>query len=177
MNNKLRIGVAGSFALGAALLLGACGVIAAPSAPAYGQDGSGGMMGGGMMGGGMMGGGMMGGGMMGGYGYSQSVHTLAPTPFGATPVPVDEEIQITAVNFRFSTTEITVKPGERVRFVVNNKDPYLHNFGSEDASIPFVNLPGNSTQTVTWTAPLETGTYTAVCTLHPGMSISIIIKK
>ncbi len=167
MNRKLRIRVAGSLALGAALLLGACGVVAAPSAPASGQAGSGGMMGSGMMG----------GGMMGGYDYSQSVPTIAPTPFGATPVPVDAEIPITAFNLRFSPKELTLKPGERVRFVLTNQDPYLHNFGSEGARIPFVNLPGNSAQTVTWTAPLETGAYKALCTLHPGMILSVMVNN
>ena len=111
---------------------------------------------------------------MGGYG--QYVPTAQPTPIGATPVPVDVEIQITAVNLRFTPAEIIVKPGETVRFVVTNNDPYLHNFVSREASIPFLNLPGNTTQTVTWTAPTTEGAYTAVCTLHPGMSLLIVIE-
>lgn len=118
---------------------------------------------------------MMGGGMMGGYGYGQSVPTAEPTPVGATPAPVDDEIQITASYARFSPTQITVRPGETVRFVVTNKDSYLHNLGSTDAGIGFVNLPGNTTQTVTWTAPTSGGTYTALCTLHAGMSLTVVV--
>ena len=89
---------------------------------------------------------------------------------------MDEEIQITASNLRFSPAQITVKPGETVRFVVTNNDPYLHNFGSGEAAIPFVSLPGNTTQTVTWTAPTTKGAYTALCTLHPGMSLTLVIE-
>jgi plastocyanin len=180
MTSKSKAIVIGSLAVVAALLLSACGVVQRPAiaqptaAPGYGS-GPGGMMGGGHMGGGMMGnGGMMGGGMMGNY--SQSAPTAEPTPIGATPIPVDEEIQITTLNLRFTPAEITVKPGETVRFVVTNDDPYLHNLVSQEAGIPFLNLPGNTTQTVTWTTPNAEGTYPALCTLHPGMSLTIIVK-
>lgn len=170
MNSKIKVIVVGSLAI-ITLLISACGVaqpliVSQPTpAPGYGY------------GPGMMGSGMMGGvpnGMMGGYG--QSAPTAEPTPVGATPVPVDEEIQITASNLRFSPAQITVKPGETVRFVVTNNDTYLHNFVSQEAGIPFVNLPGNTTQTVTWTAPKTEGAYTALCTLHPGMSLTIVVK-
>lgn len=164
MNNKIKIVVVGTLAIITALLLSGCGVVAAPSAPAYGQDVPGGMMGGGHMAGGMMG------------GYNQSAPTAEPTPIGATPAPVDEEIQITALNLRFTPAEIAVRPGETVRFVVTNNDTYLHNFVSQEAGIPFLNLPGNTTQTVTWTAPKTDGTHTALCTLHPGMSLTIVVE-
>ena len=186
MAHKTKLIAVGLLAILAALLLSACGVVQRPAiaqptaAPGYGSGPGvpGGMMsGGGMMGGGHMGGGMMGnGGMMGGYGYGQSAPTAEPTPLGATPIPVDEEIQITALNLRFSPAEIAVKPGETLRFVVTNDDPYLHNFVSQEASIPFLNLPGNTTQTLTWTAPTADGIYTALCTLHPGMTLTIIVK-
>ena len=180
MTSTIKSVAVGSLVVITAVLLGACGVVQRPvvyqptPAPGY-SDRPGGMMGGGgMMGSGHMGGGMMGGnGMMGGYG--QSAPTAEPTPLGATPIPVDEEIKITALNLRFTPAEITVKPGETVRFVVTNSDPYLHNFVSQEAGIPFLNLPGNTTQTVTWRAPAQTGTYAAVCTLHPGMSLSIVV--
>ncbi len=179
MNRFFKFYAVASLIIAAALLLSACGVVQRPAiaqptvAPGYGS-GPGRMMGGG----GMMGNGGMtgGGGMMGGYGYGQSAPTAVPTPLGATPIPVDEELQITALNLRFTPAEITVKPGESVRFVVTNNDAFLHNFVSQEAGIPFLNLPGNSTQTVTWTAPAAEGTYTALCTLHPGMNLTITIK-
>src|SRR3990172_504099 len=114
MNSKIKIIVVGSLAI-ITLLISACGVaqpwIVSQPTPAPGYGYGPGMMGGGMMGngvpGGMMGGGVP-GGMMGGYGYSQSAPTAEPTPIGATPVPVDEEIQVTAANLRFVPTQIAV---------------------------------------------------------------------
>jgi plastocyanin len=114
--------------------------------------------------------------MMGGSGYGVNAPTAEPTPIGATPVPVDEEIQITAANVRFAPTQITVKPGETVRFTIANDDAVPHNFVSAEAGIPYLALPGGTTQTLTWTAPKAEGTYTAVCTFHPGMSLSINIE-
>jgi plastocyanin len=189
----------GMLTIVAAALLSACGPVAYPPTPAPGYGyGPGGMMeGGGMMGGGnryqagtpapgydtgpggMMGSGHMGGvpgGMMGGSGYGVNAPTAEPTPIGATPVAVDEEIQIMAANVRFAPTRITVKPGEAVRFTIANDDAVPHNFVSAEAGIPYLALPGGTTQTLTWTAPKAEGTYTAVCTFHPGMSLSINIE-
>ena len=177
MNNKTII--VGSLVITAVFLLSACG-IAQPSVssqptppPDYGYGS--GMMNNGMMSAGHMGGMMSNGGMMGNY--VPSAPTAVLTPIGATPVLVEAEIQIKILNSRFAPAEITIRAGETVRFVVTNGDPYLHNFVSEQAGIPFLNLPGNTTQTVTWTAPGQNGTYTALCALHPGMSLSIVIKN
>jgi len=171
MTKNTKFIALGSLAL-VALALSACG-IAQPrangqtaAAPGY-VNGPGGMMNGGMThaparsaG---VGGGHMGTSMMGGYGYDQSAPTVEPTPLGALPMAVDEEIQITASNLRFSPAQVTVTPGETVRFVVTNNDSYLHNFVSQDAGIPFLTLPGNTTGTVTWTAPNRPGTYDVWC--------------
>jgi plastocyanin len=129
---------------------------------------------GGMMG---SGGGMMGGNVPGGYGYQQFPPAVQPTPSGPAPAPAEREIQITAVNFRFEPSEIAVNPGETVRFVVTNKDTVLHNFGSQEAGIAYIPLPASATQTVTWTAPNRVGTYTADCSLHPGMDLTITIHE
>lgn len=202
MNKKTKVVVFGSFAAIAALLLGACAV--APIAPlyrstpipgyGYGPGMMGGGYGGGMMGGGygysnrtpapgygygpgMMGGGY-GGGMMGGYGYGygQYAPTAQPTPVGATPAPVGEELQIAITNFTFAPAQIKVNAGETVRFVVKNNDAVLHNFVSQEAGIPYLALPAGTTQTVTWTAPTTLGTYTAICTFHPGMVLYLTVK-
>ena len=63
-------------------------------------------------------------------GHRSSVPTAVPMPLGATPVPVDEEIPITAANLRFAPVQVNVKPGETVRSVVTNRDPFLHNLVS-----------------------------------------------
>ncbi len=144
---------------GAALLLAAC-------APAYPLM----PMGGGRMNGNHMGG-MMGNGNMGMMGQSPvNVPTLVPTPIGATPVPVDEEIALTTLGSQFQPALVTVTAGETVRWRISNQDPVLHNFLSEAASIPYVPLPANASQEVVWQAPAVAGTYTARCTLHPGMT-------
>jgi len=128
----------------------------------------------GMMGRGM-GSGMMGaygsghmGGMMGGYG-------VAPQ---GTPAPVDEDAfaQLTATDFRFDPATITVKAGEAVRLVIANQDSVPHNLYSPDVPIAYTLLPVGATQSVTFTAPTATGTYLAVCTFHPGMTLQIVVK-
>jgi plastocyanin len=127
---------------------------------------------------GMMGSGMMGaygyghmGGMMGGYGGWG--YGVAPQ---GTPSSVDEEIQLTAADFRFDPAAITVKAGEAVRLVIANKDSVPHNFYSPDVPIVYTLLPGRGTQSVTFTAPTTPGTYLAVCTFHPGMTLEIVVK-
>ncbi len=133
----------------------------------------------GMMGRGM-GSGMMGaygsghmGGMMGGYGgwgYGSGT-----TPRG-TAIPVDEEIQLEAANFRFDPATITVKAGETVRLVVANKDGAPHNLYSPEAALAYTLLPAGVVQSVTFTAPTTPGTYLTVCTFHPGMNLEIVVK-
>lgn len=151
-------------AIAAVLVLSACSAL--PPVPV--SYGPGNMMGGG---------GMMGNGGMMGYGYSQTGPIVQPTPMGVTPVAVDREIQISAANFRFIPDRIAVKPGETVRFVITNQDNALHNFVVQDADLPYLPLPAGATQSVVWTAPTKASTYTAVCTFHAGMSMSIVVKN
>lgn len=111
------------------------------------------------------------GGMMGGrwgYGYGT-------VPQG-TSVPVDQEIQLKAANFRFDPATITVQAGETVRLVVSNNDGVPHNLYSRDSALAYALLPAGVVQPVTFTAPDAPGTYLAVCTFHPGMTLEIIVK-
>lgn len=124
---------------------------------------------------GMMGrqnGGMMGGrGMMGGFGNAPTIN--------ATPVPssqpIDREAKITVHNLQFDPTRIVVKKGETVKFTITNQDAVAHNFVSQDGNITYTLLPPNATQSVVWVAP-EKGTYTALCTLHAGMQMQIVVE-
>lgn len=149
-----------------------------------GNNGFGGMMGnwngsgnGGMMGG-MMGnwngssnGGMM-GGMMGGSNGFPNVN--------ATPVPstqqVAQEINLTARDFKYEPARVQVKKGETVRFKIANQDNFAHNVMSQDARIALTALPANRTTSVLWTAPAQAGTYTVICTFHPGMQFQIVVE-
>ncbi|MBI5830509.1 MAG: cupredoxin domain-containing protein [Chloroflexi bacterium] len=112
------------------------------------------------------------GGMMGGYaswGYSNAA------PQG-TPVPVDEEIQLSADSFRFDPATVTVNTGETVRLTVANKDGVPHNLYGSNLALAYTLLPSGVSRSVTFTAPTTPGTYLAVCTFHPGMSLQIVVK-
>ena len=120
---------------------------------------------------GMMGGHM--GGMMGSYSGWGSGYGVAPQ---GTPAPVDEEIQLTTANFRFDPATITATVGETVRLIVANQDSTPHNLYSPDVPIAYTLLPGGVFRSATFTAPTATGTYLAVCTFHPGMTLEIVVK-
>ena len=128
-------------------------------------------------GGGMMGGGMMGSnsGMMGGRGFGYG----NPPNVNATPAPsdkpIDREIKITARNLRFDPASVVVKTGETVKFTITNQDAVAHNFISQDGNIAYTPLPPNATQSVVWLAQ-EKGTYTALCTLHAGMQMQVVVE-
>lgn len=144
-----------------------------------------GMMGGGMMGngngnngfGGMMNGngmmgGIMGGGMMGGWNNTPNVN--------ATPVPstqkVDQEINLTTRNLQFAPTRVVVNAGETIKFTITNQDNLAHNAVSQDGKLAYTVLPANQTTSVVWVAPNQEGTYTIICTWHPGMQFQIDVK-
>lgn len=132
-------------------------------------------MGGGMMNDGHMGG-MMGGGGMGMMsGNLVTGSTAIPTPFGATPVPVDRDIELVTVNSQFSPNKVTVITGETVRWRISNEDIVPHNFYSDKAAVPYLALPAGVTQELVWSAPRVAGTYTALCTLHLGMTLDITV--
>jgi plastocyanin len=123
-----------------------------------------------------MGPGMMGGfgySMMGGYGRWSYSNDVVPQ---RTPVPVDQEIHLEAVNFRFDPATITVKAGETVRLVIANKDGVPHNLYSADVALGYSLLPAGQVQSVTFTAPATPGTYLAACTFHPGMTLEIVVQ-
>ena len=135
-----------------------------------------GMMHNGMMDGdgmtGMMG--MMHNGMMDGMTGSRTFPSVDATPVPATQA-IDREIKVAARNLQFDPARVVLKQGETVRFTFSNQDPYAHNFGSADARIPFILLPANGTASTLWVAA-QKGTYTALCTLHPGMQISLVAE-
>ena len=124
---------------------------------------------------GMMHNGMMDGdGMMGGMMGSRAFPSVDATPVPATQA-IDREIKVAARNLQFGPARVVLKQGETVRFTFSDQVPYAHNFGSADARIPFILLPANGTASTLWVAA-QKGTYTALCTLHPGMQISLVAE-
>ncbi len=145
------------------------------------SNGFGGMMNGnGMMGNGngnngfrgMMSGGMMNGGMMSGLNNTPNVN--------ATAVPstqkVDKEIELTVSNFKFEPSQVQVKKGETIKFTITNQDKFAHNTVSQKGNLAYTVLPANQTTSILWDAPSQTGTYTVICTWHPGMQFTIEVE-
>ena len=155
----------------------------------------GGMMNGGMMNGnGMMGNGngnngfrgMMSGGMMNGAPHNSAMmggmmNGSFNTPnVNVTPVPstqkIDREVNLTVSNFTFAPATVTVKQGETVKFTIVNQDKFAHNMVSQKGNLAYTVLPANQTTSILWGAPLQTGTYTLICTWHPGMQFTIEVE-
>lgn len=91
---------------------------------------------------------------------------MAAAPGRAAPTP--PPLAITAVDFAFHPSEISVRSGE-VTFAVKNDGVIEHNFAIEDAARKVIAeiaviAPG---KTETLKVTLRQGTYTMVCTL-PG---------
>ena len=99
-----------------------------------------------------------------------NVSSPSPTPTGA-PVTIN----LSAQNFSFSPTTITVPAGAIVTINFNNQDSgVLHNFSLyADSSAPPPALfqggfiTGPSTVTYKFTAPSKAGTYFFRCDIHP----------
>ncbi len=111
-------------------------------------------------------------GMMGWPGAAAGGTTAAPDDNR----PVDATITIVAQNVRFAPARVTVKAGQTVRFVLENRDSFVHNFVSPQAGIGERVMAAGTTTSVVWTAPARPGTYRATCTYHPGMVVQIGVQ-
>jgi plastocyanin len=92
-----------------------------------------------------------------GLSVEKSVHASAATPAS--------RVTITAANFAFSPTTITLKKGQKVTFAFKNTDPVKHNLTVTGLSIDKDVLGGKSGQ-VTKTLK-KAGTYEFHCAYHP----------
>lgn len=85
-----------------------------------------------------------------------------------------KETKVTQKEREFSSTEITIKPGEKVVF--QNDDEVTHNVFSTSKANAFtikVQKPGESS-TVDFT---EEGTTEVRCAIHPKMKLTVTVKK
>ncbi len=85
-----------------------------------------------------------------------------------------KETKVTQKDREFSTTEITIKPGEKVVF--QNDDEVTHNVFSTSKANAFtikVQKPGEAS-TVDFT---EEGTTEVRCAIHPKMKLTVTVKK
>lgn len=113
-------------------------------------------------------------------GCTSTTTTTTPT---ATPAPVTTSLQttaqsttivLTAQNFAFDKSAITVPAGAQVMVTLNNNDSGVsHNFAVYmDASATTAlfkgsNVIGPGSTTYTFTAPSTRGTYFFRCDVHP----------
>lgn len=81
----------------------------------------------------------------------------------------------------FDPARIPVRPGERVRFVVENRGTQDHEFEGEEGGLEEIVVPPGKTRTVEWTAPRNPGEFEFVCDLpghkEAGMVGTIVIAE
>jgi YVTN family beta-propeller protein len=103
-----------------------------------------------------------------------------PVPEGARRVTIIGQHDQFFIEDQEEGGSFTVSEGEVLQFEIVNRDDYLHNF-LPSPSDPFtdfepVNIDGLETAYVDYTVDVAVGTYTWVCTLHPGMQIDMVVE-
>lgn len=102
-----------------------------------------------------------------------SVPTTAPAESAA---PADAmTVNVGMDDFFFAPTELTIPQGAHVTFEMSNAGQSVHNFVSDDLDFASQDVATNGDRELEWTASSEPGTYTFVCTYHPGMEGTITI--
>lgn len=82
-----------------------------------------------------------------------------------------EEVVITIKDFKFEGPD-SIAPGATVTVI--NKDSAAHTVTSEEEGLFDTVVEADST--VTFTAPEEAGDYAYVCTYHPNMTGTLVVK-
>lgn len=102
------------------------------------------------------------------------------SPPSADPVasPSGEGIVIVARDLKFVTTSVTVRAGEQTPIVLDNQEGAPHNLAVKDAAggTVFKGEIVSSKQAADVLPPLEPGTYTFWCEVHPEMTGTIEAK-
>ena len=89
----------------------------------------------------------------------------------SSETPESEPVVIEIKDFQYTGPE-SVAPGATIE--VRNDDSAAHTVTSDDDAFEEVIVEGG--QTATFTAPTEPGTYPYVCTFHPGMESTLVVK-
>ncbi len=85
--------------------------------------------------------------------------------------PAEETAEITIVDFQFQGPD-SVAPGTEI--TVTNEDSAPHTVTAEDDGGFDVTVAGG--ETVTFTAPSEPGSFPYICTFHPDMTGTLVVK-
>lgn len=106
--------------------------------------------------------------------------TLPPEVFPETPeLWVPREILVTGTEFKFNPPGISLKAGERVKIVFQNKGKIIHNLTIEELGIASETIPGGSQDSIEFVAP-SSGNYTFYCSVGShrvaGMEGTLIVQ-
>jgi plastocyanin len=112
-----------------------------------------------------------GGGNDNGSGASAAATTVAPATTSAPATTAaaaggDNELKLTAKNFKFDTTSFNLKSGSSYTVEVTNQDSVEHNFAFKKAGAD-QDVEGGEDAKVNFTAPAA-GSYEFHCKYHPG---------
>jgi plastocyanin len=103
---------------------------------------------------------------------SKSTSTSAPAASSSSSSSASSgTVTIKAAGFAFNPTSVTVKKGQKVKWV--NSDPAAHNVTSSDGTLKSKDFAQGGS--FVWTAS-KTGTFNYVCTIHPQMKASITVQ-
>jgi plastocyanin len=101
-------------------------------------------------------------------------------PPSADPVasPSGDELVIVAKDLRFVPDAVTVKAGEQTPIVLDNQEAAPHNIAVKDAAgeTVFKGEIVSTSKAASVLPPLEAGTYTFWCEVHPDMVGTIEAK-
>lgn len=92
-----------------------------------------------------------------------------------------QTVEIALEEYKFVPDAISVRPGEKVRFVLTNRGKEDHEFEGEAIGIEEIVVPPGKRREMSWTAPAKTGTYDVVCDLpghlEKGMILKVTVKE
>ncbi len=103
----------------------------------------------------------------------------APAPVAAVPGG-PRGIRLVANGLKWDVKTLTLKAGEKVKFIIVNQDDETHNLWIPDLGLLPPGSPDISTGRTTsfeWTVPNRPGTYKSWCGYHPSMIIEVIIQR
>jgi plastocyanin len=106
--------------------------------------------------------------------------TAAATAAAAT-APVAQvaarQIKLTAAGEQYSPAVVEVKQGEKVAFVVTNKDEAKHNMvGTGDIKLVSPDYEEGTTTTYEWTAPDKVGDFKVICAYHLATNFTLKVS-
>lgn len=76
-------------------------------------------------------------------------------------------VEVAMKEYSFVPGNLSVRPGEKVRFVVTNRGREDHEFEGEEIGLEEILVPPGRERETNWTAPQRPGAYQIVCDL-PG---------